>query len=378
VGAGWCCGFKRGMGEIMGSGGPVRKVRFKVDNGMMRFVIILQMIGVTVAFGASKAPYPKSDRISGIVFERETLERRAEGSDIWSCAWGGNGEIYATYGDGGGFGGSDSKGRVSIGVAELKGEPPNWAGINLWGGLEPKSAQAATEGKGTITAVDELLYLFVSEQGKWNRCRLWRSGDYGMSWKDKGWVFPESHKEFAFPAIIEFGKGQSLNKDGFIYGISDNSPYRGDDKKLYLFRVKRGDIERLDRYEYFSGNEAQPEWTKEYTGKKPIFKNEEGISWGTTCVYHPATGLFLLSAGIEEKDGSWGLYESEHPWGPWRTIAYGAEMPEWTFTPAEKNRPAYLHTFPSKWMSADGKRMWCVFDRGDQLNVARCRLEIKR
>jgi hypothetical protein len=54
---------------------------------------------------------------------------------------------------------------------------------------------------------------------------LWRSGDYGMTWKDKGWVFPESHKEFAFPALIEFVKGQSLNKDGYVYGISDNSPY---------------------------------------------------------------------------------------------------------------------------------------------------------
>ena len=167
-----------------------------------------------------------------------------------------------------------------------------------------------------------------------------------------------------------------MNKDGFVYGMSDNSPYRGNDKKLYLFRVKRGNVEKLIAMNIFQG--MRPAGVDKGKGKKPIFKNEEGISWGTTCVYHAATGLFLLSAGIEEKRWSWGLYESEHPWGPWRTIAYGAEMPEWTFTPAEKNRPAYLHTFPSKWMSEDGKRMWCVFDRGDQLNVARCRLEIKR
>src|SRR5205085_2441152 len=102
--------------------------------------------------------------------------------------------IYAAYGDGGGFGGSDNKGRVSIGVARLEGSPPAWRGSNIWGGFNPHSSQPATTGKGTIMAVNNLLYLYVSEQSKWNRCRLWRSADHGNTWTDRGWIFPETHK----------------------------------------------------------------------------------------------------------------------------------------------------------------------------------------
>ena len=188
-------------------------MRFKVDNGMMRLVFILQMIGVTVASGASKAPYPKSDRISGIVFERETLERRAEGSDIWSCTWGGNGEIYATYGDGGGFGGSDSKGRVSIGVAELKGEPTNWTGINLWGGFEPKSAQAAMKGRGRLQqwmscctvrerAGEMESVPFVEIGGLWNELE---GQGMGVSGEPQGICFSRNYRVWE-GAIVEQGR----------------------------------------------------------------------------------------------------------------------------------------------------------------------------
>ena len=56
--------------------------------------------------------------------------------------------------------------------------------------------------------------------------------------------------------------------------------------------------------------------------------------------------------------------------------AYGAELPDWNGSPAGKGRPAYLHTFPSKWMSVDRKEVWCVFDRGHQFNLARCTLDL--
>ena len=45
--------------------------------------------------------------------------------------------------------------------------------------------------------------------------------------------------------------------------------------------------------------------------------------------------------------------------------------------PAEKERPAYLHTFPAPWISEDGKTLWCVFDRGDHFNLCRCTLRLR-
>lgn len=313
----------------------------------------------------------------GIRFLPQTLQRKAEGSDIWACTWAGDGNLYAAWGDGGGFGGTDSKGRVSQGVARLMGIPPRWEGTNVWGGVDPVSKQPATAGKGTLIGVRGALYLCASEQGSWDRCRLWKSIDYGLSWTDRGWLFPTSHKVFAFPGLVQFGQDNRLSPGGYVYGFSDNDPRRVHDRRLYLFRVPAEHFEELAAYQFFSGTPEAPAWSGALSDMKPIFANPAGVSWGTTCVYHPVTKRFLLSVSIDERTGEWGVYESPNLWGPWRTIAYAGDFPAWTYSPAEKQRPAYLHSFPAKWMSADGRTLWCLFDRGDHFNLAECELSIK-
>src|SRR5262249_26137805 len=99
---------------------------------------------------AADRPYPRSEVFQGIEFHKDSLVRKAPGSDIWSCTWADDGDLYASWGDGGGFGGTDSQGRVSIGVAAILGNPPNWTGVNVWGGREPRSNQKPTLGKGTM------------------------------------------------------------------------------------------------------------------------------------------------------------------------------------------------------------------------------------
>jgi len=344
---------------------------------MFRSLLLMLSLLLTTRAAESDPPYPHSSTITGIEFHKDTLERTAPGSDIWACTTDANGMIYAAWGDGGGFGGTDSKGRASIGVGRITGVPPKWQGVNLWGGADALSEQAPTVGKGTIIAVGNLIYLYVSEQGKWDRCRLWRSADKGLSWSDRGWIFPQSHKVFAFPGLVQYSRATVAKEGGFVYGFSDNDLRRGMDKKLYLFRVKSGEVEHPEAYEYFSGTAQAPRWSRAVEDHTPVFHNPAGIAWGTTCVYHPATGRYLLTVTTHEVTGDWGLYESEHLWGPWRTVAYGDDLPEWTYTPAEKNRPAYLHTFPVPWISEDGKTLWCVFDRGDHFNLSRCTLRLR-
>ncbi len=344
-----------------------------------RTLLLLPFLLALAAGSAAESnpPYPRSELLTGITFDRTTLRREAQGSDIWACTWAADGRLYATWGDGGGFGGSDTIGRVSLGVARIIGVPPEPKGINVWGGLSPVSPQKPTLGKATLIAVNRGLYLYVSKQDSWDQCQLWKSTDLGQTWTDSGLIFPKSHKVFAFPGLVQFGQDNRLSPEGYVYGLSDNDAPRVHDNRLYLFRVKAERIEDLTAYEYFAGTEQAPRWSSRLRDLRPVFANPAGISWGTTCVYHAATGRFLLAVATHENAGDWGLYESAHLWGPWRTVACGKDFPDWTFAPAEKQRPAYLHTFPAKWISADGKTLWCVFDRGDHFNLARCTLSLK-
>ncbi len=205
----------------------------------MNFIKLLSIPTVLLtSFAApgaeSNAPYPRSEVFSGLTFHRETQQRLAEGSDIWNCTWAADGNLYATWGDGGGFGGTDSKGRASLGVASIRGIPPEWQGINVWGGVDPLSPQPPTIGKASIIAVGDAIYLFASEQGVWNRARLWKSAAHGRTWLDRGWIFPKSHKVFAFPGLVQFGQGNRLSPEGYVYGFSDNDPQRVHDNNLYL------------------------------------------------------------------------------------------------------------------------------------------------
>src|SRR5579859_4847858 len=110
------------------------------------------------------APYPHSSFFQNITWHWETLTNAAEGSDLWPVAWGSDDQLYAAWGDGGWFGGSDSNGRVALGFARIEGSPEQWRGFNVNGGKEPEHpASFARKGKSTgIVMVDGVLYATVN------------------------------------------------------------------------------------------------------------------------------------------------------------------------------------------------------------------------
>ena len=68
------------------------------------------------------SPYPKSQVISDISLDWSTYERRAPGSDNWPITWADDNNQYTSWGDGGGFGGSNTEGRVSLGCCQNRRE----------------------------------------------------------------------------------------------------------------------------------------------------------------------------------------------------------------------------------------------------------------
>jgi len=78
----------------------------------------------------------------------DTYTTAAPGSDLWPVTWGPDNHLYSAWGDGGGFGGSDSDGRVSMGIARIEGGPENYRAINVNGGKNPEhSASFRLKGK---------------------------------------------------------------------------------------------------------------------------------------------------------------------------------------------------------------------------------------
>ena len=74
----------------------------------------------TARAGTALSP---SDLFKQITWHWDTLATGAYGSDLWSVTWGPDDPLYVAWGDGGGFGGSDSDGRVAMGIAVLKARP---------------------------------------------------------------------------------------------------------------------------------------------------------------------------------------------------------------------------------------------------------------
>src|SRR5262245_45834671 len=103
---------------------------------LLSFSMLLNAAGVIRA--QSHAPYSPSPVIRAISWLWETRQAAAIGSDLWPVTWGPDNHLYAAWGDGGGFGGSDSDGRVAMGIARIEGEPDHWRGLNINGGKNPE------------------------------------------------------------------------------------------------------------------------------------------------------------------------------------------------------------------------------------------------
>ena len=327
------------------------------------------------------APYPPSPVITGITFHQDTWVKAAPGSDQFGTTWARDGDLYLAWGDGGGFGGTNSRGRASLGVARIEGVPPRWHPVNMWGGVNPLSHQSPILGKTNsgIIAVNGAIYLYVSEQDVWTNNHLWRSTDLGITWNDLGPIFNEPGAAFAGLGIIQFGRDYQGARDDCVYGYSTEPWADG----LALFRVPKDQLSKRSAYRFFAGMDESnvPTWTADIRQQKAVFTDPNGTEWGVTCVYHQVLGRYLLAVRHNGDSGEWGLFDAPEPWGPWTTVAYGKEFPEWIYSPdpegASKNRPAWMHTFPAKWISADGKTMWHISDRGDQFDLMKVTLIFK-
>ncbi len=316
-------------------------------------------------------PYPASD-LKAHFAPVDSVIRLAGGSDNWPSTWADDGSVYTAYGDGYGF--KPNTGiKLSLGFAIVDGNPPAVKAVNLRSHSGERVGQGKYGEKASgILMVDGVLYMLIRNA---HNAKLMWSDDHGKTWETALWNFDVS---FGCPAFLRYGKDYADARDGYVYIYSqdETSAYKNSDR-FVLARVPAGQMKDWRMYTYFAGldDSGNPSWTKDIRERESVFSNpgkcyRSGITynkglkrylWCQTIQLSPSGG----SKGPRYKGGL-GIFESENPWGPWKTVYYTRN---WDIGPGETS------SIPTKWMSEDGRTAWLLFSGEDCFSLRKVRFE---
>ena len=335
---------------------------------------------------AQQLPYQASKVVTGFKVDWTTHQRHAMGSDNFQLTWADDGHQYGIWGDGGGFAGTNSKYRVSFGVARIEGDYNNYKGYDRYGNKESSEYEAKMPGKSWgIICVEGNLYAWIhpDKVGNWanwdNRhyeSRLSLSEDKGASWQPANWAFtPED--DFMGGNILQYGKNYTGAIDNYVYHymvqpnmFSDSTGKATEFQipgRIFLLRVPKSSMMKRESYEFFSGlNGEIPTWTKNVKDKKPVFFDKNGVGSPIGISYNPGLKRYLLSTEHSKPHGGMiGIFTSTNPWGPWATVTYVPDEKWFGYdNPVAVPRNCFFWCFPTKWMSEDGRSATMVFTGG--------------
>ena len=363
-----------------------------------------------IAIGGGGLPYPKSSVIKGMHLDWSSHKRGAPGSDNFALTWSDDNHLYGAWGDGGGFRGTNGKGRVGLGVARIEGDGTDFSGTNLWGGFEPQAA-ATFDGKSWgMLSVRGSLYMWVvpdkpegkSYRNHYEYVELAKSDDHGLSWEKADWRFNED-QELTIPTFLNIGQdyaGIPEEIAGYVYSyfISPQSPtmeQQGPEGiglivhkpgKIYLARVPIDSLMKgRDYYEFYQGInlDGSPRWGR-VEEKRPVFEDKNGVGWCLSVSYNPVVGRYILCAEHgDSSEGTLGFFDAPKPWGPWTTVEYYNRQHPFGAIREGSNlawqNNVFFAAFPTKWL--DDERFTMNFTgagRGrdnDSFNTVRGRFE---
>ncbi|MEZ4708899.1 MAG: hypothetical protein R3A44_16945 [Caldilineaceae bacterium] len=317
-------------------------------------------------------PYPPSPLILGLQWAPvSTIERFGQDSDNWTLTWADDNRLYTGYGDGRGWEPKIEK-KVSMGYVAIDGAPGNIRGVNVRSPDEqPYGAGAEGIKASGMLMVDGVLYMWarnVAARGQ--GCQLAWSTDHAENWQWSDWLFPD----FGYCAFVNFGQNYAGARDAYVYMVTPDGPsayiaYQN----FVLTRVPKAQIGNRGAYEFFQFRDAQnnPIWTDDINQRGAVFTSVGKKAGRSSITYNAALGRYIWWQGINESaaderfTGGFGIYDAPEPWGPWTTVYYTAL---WDYP------PGVLGSFPTKWMSPDGRTMYLVSDANDSFALRRVTL----
>jgi CubicO group peptidase (beta-lactamase class C family) len=320
----------------------------------------------------SAAPYPPSKAITGLAWApKETIIRKAKGSDNWPLTWADDDHQYTAYGDGWGFEPFVPK-KLGLGFARIDGGPTGFEGINIPSPTGEQLGDGAKSKKASgILCVEGLLYLWTRNAG--NAQLAW-SRDHGKTWQWADWRFTSG---FGCPTFLNFGKNYGGARDewAYVYSPDAESAYELADH-MVLARVPKEKITERAAYEFFKGfdDERRPLWSKEVADRGAVFIHK-GRCYRSGITFNAGLQRYLSVQTIPRTDGKkpdtrfeggLGIYDAPQPWGPWTTVYF---TEKWDVGPGD------TASLPTKWMSADGKTIHLVFSGDDHFAVRKATLK---
>jgi hypothetical protein len=319
----------------------------------------------------TNAPYPASRFICGVGFQKSGHRRQAPGSDNWPVTWADDNNQYTAWGDGGGFRGTNSDGRTSLGVARVSGDHNSYSGKNVWGGKNPENPAQFGGKSRAIISIDGVLYMMVtpgSGTTGFNYIEVARSTNHSRTWQKANFRWNKS-EGLSRPAFLQFGRDYAGARDNFLYvymiGIEDDSGLVVQKPgRIYLLRVPKTEVfGSKSNYQYFNGlnSSGNPIWSNNISNKRPVFQDPRGVGWTVAVSYNAGLNRYLLTTEHDRSfRGNLGIFDAPTPWGPWTTVSYHYNWQGFR----EESRGPFYWNFSNKWLRNGGRGFTLVFTGG--------------
>jgi hypothetical protein len=305
---------------------------------MKKLIILLCTLFTTNAYS-----YTASTYITDISFNMASVINAAPGSDNWPITEDSGGVQWTTWGDGYGFQMSASK--ASIGVSKVIGDKSSYTGTDTWwSGLDYAGWDGKSKG---ILAVGTDIYLWRSGTGSdvsgFALEQLYKSTDAGVTFNEVGgatpvkWVptdFTPESPRFSNCAFVQFGGGYAADHvpdavEGYVYiscfEVQQPTVWNVQTPgQVTMMRVPTTMLEVKDLYEWYSG--PGPTWSSDKADRVPIWEDAVNGVMRISETYLVGIDRYILVGQQVSKDTASdahiGVYESENPWGPWKTVLF--------------------------------------------------------
>lgn len=317
----------------------------------------------------AQAPCPSSEVMRNVTFAPpSSIVRKAFDSDNWPITWADDDHLYTAYGDGRGFEPYTEK-KLGLGFAKIGGSPTDFHGVNIRSETGENLSYGARGAKASgLLMVDGMLYMWARNT---DNSQLAWSSDHGETWT---WSDSRFTTSFGHPTFLNYGKNYAGARDEYVYIYSHDadSAYSAADR-MVLARVPKDRIRDRDAYEFFRDldTEGNPLWTWDIRQRGAVFIHPGGC-YRSGISYNAGLRRYLwyqiVPGGDTRFEGGFGLYDAPEPWGPWTTVYFTTE---WDVGPGESG------TFPTKWMSADGKTCHLVFSGNDYFAVRKAGFSLR-